>query len=116
MSTLQSISAQVVWTRHREGGEPLILAIKAEGLKGFNRSTVLRWIMSGKIPAIKIGRRFWTVQSLADEWISSGRAANNSPYQPAALPKGKPGPKPKKPAADAHAEAVESLKRQGLMN
>jgi excisionase family DNA binding protein len=109
------LSAQNVWQRHRNNGEPLVLAIRSEGLKSFNRATVLRWILAGKIPAIKIGRRFWTTQSLVDEWIVGGKAANSEPYQSASPPKAKPGPKPKKSAPDTHAQACENLRKKGLM-
>lgn len=115
---LNIISTQVVWQRHRANGEALILAIHADGLKTFHRATVLRWVMSGKIPAIKIGRRFLTCQSLVDEWIGSGKAANNEPYHEAAKPatKSKSKPRPKKSKAkDAHATAIESLRKKGLM-
>lgn len=109
-----NLSAQVIWQRHRENGEPLILAIHAEGLRSFHRATVLRWVLTGKIPAIKIGRRFWTTQSLVDEWIPGGKAGN--PSREVAPPQGKPGPKRGKGSAQAHTKAVESLRKKGLMN
>ncbi len=112
---VQILSAQAVWTRHRESGEPLILAIKAEGLKQFHRATVLRWIISGKIPAVRMGRRYLTCQSLVDEWAGSGKAGSTIPA-PSLHSQAKPGPKPKKTPPDAHAEAVADLRAKGLMN
>lgn len=101
-------SAQVIWQRHRENGEPLILAIHAEGLRGFHRATVLRWVLSGKIPALKIGRRFLTTQSLVDEWVGGGKAASQS--KPEAAPeKAKAGPKKAKANGIDHAQAVARL-------
>ncbi len=110
-----NFASQVIWQRHRENGEPLILAIHAEGLRGFHRATVLRWVLSGKIPALKIGRRFLTTQSLVDEWVSGGRAASPPKAETKAVEVrlGRRGAKPK---TNAHAEAVEILRKKGLMN
>jgi excisionase family DNA binding protein len=108
-------STQTVWQRHRQDGEELILAIHADGLRSFHRATVLRWILAGKIPAIKIGRRFLTCQSLVDEWISTGKAANNTPYQGAPI-QGAKRPSPKTTGGEAHAQALESLRKKGLIS
>jgi excisionase family DNA binding protein len=102
------INTQAIWQRHRENGEPLILAIHAEGLRGFHRATVLRWVLSGKIPALKIGRRFLTTQSLVDEWVGGGKAGGQS--KACIVPeKAKPGPKSTKANLNDHAAAVARL-------
>ncbi len=106
--TASNFSAQTIWQRHRENGEPLILAIHAEGLRGFHRATVLRWVLSGKIPALKIGRRFLTTQSLVDEWVGGGRAGGE-PKTWAMPEKAKPGPKLTKANLTDHAAAVARL-------
>lgn len=103
-----NFASQVIWQRHRENGEPLILAIHAEGLRGFHRATVLRWVLSGKIPALKIGRRFLTTQSLVDEWVGGGKAASQS--NTSTMPeKAKPGPKKAMASSNEHEKAMARL-------
>ena len=116
-STSTAITSQIIWQRHL-AGEPLILAIHAIGLKGMNRATVLRWILSGRVPAIRMGRRYLTVQSAVDELAISGQLGAPLPkVQPdSRRPAKKTKSKGKKPARDSHTEAIENLRRKGLMN
>lgn len=105
--------AQKVYDRHN-AGEELILAIRHPFLRRFHRNTVLRWISAGRLETMRIGRSFYTVDSLVKEAIVSDRLADESLPPP---PRQKPGPKPKraKVGASAHSEAVADLKRRGMM-
>lgn len=55
-----------------EGGEDAILVIKHPLLKHLNRVTVFRWIMMGRLPAVRIGRQFFTVPSIIREVLLAG--------------------------------------------
>ena len=65
-----SPSVDVV-TRIENGEEP-ILAIRSPLLRHLNRATVFRWVMNGKLPAVRMGRQFFTVHSAIRESLLAG--------------------------------------------
>jgi len=84
-------------------GEQLLKATSSPVLKFVHRATVTRWILKGKIPCIRVGKSFLTVNSLIIEAL--GR-----------LDDLKNGPKAEIETTNrAHLDAVESLKRRGVI-
>jgi hypothetical protein len=55
-----------------ENGEEPILAIKSPLFRHLSRATIFRWIMSGKLPAVRMGRQFFTVPSAVRESLLAG--------------------------------------------
>ncbi len=65
-----------------ENGEEPILAIKSPLLKHLNRATVFRWIMNGKLPAVRMGRQFFTVSSAIRESLLAGNLDESPTRRP----------------------------------
>lgn len=53
-----------------EKGEALVLASKHPLLRHLHCSNVIRWCVDGKIPALKIGRSFFTTDRLVKEALA----------------------------------------------
>lgn len=60
-------------------GENLVHPGKHPLLRGAHRSAVVRWILSGKLPALKVGSRYFTTDSLVREFVARGRTAPPTP-------------------------------------
>lgn len=65
-----SQSAEVV-SRIENGEEP-ILVIRHPLLKHLNRCTVFRWVMQGKLPAVRMGRQFFSTGTIIREALLAG--------------------------------------------
>jgi len=51
-------------------GEALIIATKHPLLRRIHRSNVIRWILSGRLCALRIGRSYYTTDNLVRECLS----------------------------------------------
>ncbi len=65
------VQSQTVLERIESGEEP-ILAVSYPAFRNLNRATVFRWLMSGRLPAVRMGRKFFTTASVAREALLSG--------------------------------------------
>jgi hypothetical protein len=65
------VQSQIVLERIESGEEP-ILAVSYPAFRSLNRATVFRWLMSGRLPAVRMGRKFFTTASVARETLLSG--------------------------------------------
>ena len=82
------------------GGEEMLRIFNVPCLKHFNRATVWRWAKAGKFPTIRFGRDYFTVASLVNEYY-------------AYLNKTKADLK--KEAKASHEQAMEKLRKRGLV-
>jgi hypothetical protein len=65
------VQSEIVLQRIESGEEP-ILAVDYPAFRHLNRATVFRWLMAGRLPAVRMGRQFFTTASTAREALLSG--------------------------------------------
>ena len=82
------------------GGEEMLRIFNVPCLKHFNRATVWRWAKAGKFPTIRFGRDYFTVASLVNEYFADLNKTK------ADL---------KKEARASHEQAMEKLRKRGLV-
>ena len=52
-------------------GEILVLAIAHPLLRHVNRSTVMRWIIQGKLPALRLGKKHFTSDAAVRQMLAA---------------------------------------------
>ena len=77
-------------------GETLVLAISHPLLRHVNRSTVLRWLLVGKLPAVRLGKIQFTSDAAVRQMMAD--AAEVAPTQS---------------VKDRNAKAIDSIARLG---
>lgn len=92
-------NSKVIFQR-AAAGEKLVRLFEVKILRHLNRATVWRWATSGRIPAVKMGRDWFTVDSIVEEAMV---AANQRPKDRAVN------------ASASHAQAVANLAKRGLV-
>ena len=88
-----------------EQGESLVKTLKSPHLKMLSRATVCRWIQKDKLPSLKLGRIYYSTNSVIVEALE--RIASAPPKQTEKTHL--------EPANDAHEAALEALKRKGII-
>mgnify|MGYP006290015249 CR=1 FL=1 len=83
-------------------GELLQKVVGSPYLQFISRATVARWCQSGKIPCIRAGKSFFSVNSAIIECLGK-------------LDSPKPPKRNLSNANDAHEAALEALKRKGII-
>ena len=86
-----------------EKGELLIKTLKSPHLQMLSRATVVRWIQRGKLPAIKLGRNYFSTNSVVVEALEK-----------LAIPP-KQTDKHIEPDNQLHEQALEKLKAKGIL-
>jgi hypothetical protein len=95
------MQADPVFLERVNNGEEPILLNDHPVLRKLHRSTVIRWVLAGKLPAVRIGKKFFTLPSLISECILSGALSG-----PAANP----------PTSASHQAAMERLQLREKRN
>ena len=88
-------------------GESLVKLVKSPRLKMICRQTVIRWVLKEKLPAVKVGRNYFSTDSLIVEAIEKLASA---PLKQSTTKTVDPASK-----NESHEKAVESLKRRGVI-
>ena len=60
-------------------GETLVLAISHPLLRHVNRSTVMRWIIQGKLPALRLGKKHFTSDAAVRQMLADSAVVAPSP-------------------------------------
>ena len=82
-------------------GEPLVRVYSIPCLKPLNQATIWRWCLKGKIPALRLGRDFFTVESLVHEAIAAENASPSDVQTAGSL---------------RHESAMASLRARGVLD
>ena len=82
-------------------GEPLVRVYAIPCLKPLNQATIWRWCLKGKIPALRLGRDFFTVESLVHEAIAAENASPSDVQTAGSL---------------RHESAMASLRARGVLD
>jgi hypothetical protein len=77
-------------------GAALISIQRSSLLKDFHRSTVIRWILKGRLPACRCGSRWFTTECLIRDFLAEMN-------------------RPKEPKGAKHINALEKLRAEGLL-
>lgn len=80
-------------------GETLIKASKSRYLRHVHRATVIRWILKGRIPALKLGRDWVSTENLIGKALEKNSAVKPDLNDGNRL----------------HLEAIERLKARGVI-
>ena len=77
-------------------GETLVLAISHPLLRHVNRSTVMRWVLVGKLPALRLGKKHFTSDAAVRQMMADAAEVVPSPS-----------------VKDRNAKALDSIARLG---